>query len=56
MVFKEVNILKEGEIFGELALMSSKPRAATIICKKDSEFAILDRKDYQVIVGNAMKR
>lgn len=29
-VFKEVTTLKEGKTFGELALMTSKPRAATI--------------------------
>ena len=36
----------EGKSFGELALMTSKPRAATIQCKKDSEFAVLEKNDY----------
>jgi hypothetical protein len=29
-IFKEVAVLGEGKSFGELALMNSKPRAATI--------------------------
>lgn len=55
-IFKEVAAMGEGKSFGELALMTSKPRAATIQCKKDSEFAVLEKNDYQSIVGNAMKR
>eukprot|EP00347_Sterkiella_histriomuscorum_P011137 403373617 len=55
-IFKEVSTLKEGQSFGELALMTSKPRAATIQCKKETDLAILDKREYQVIVGNAMKR
>ena len=34
-IMKEVTLLKEGDSFGELALMSNKPRAATIYCKGD---------------------
>ena len=36
--------------------MTAKPRAATIQCKTNSDFATLDKVDYQMIVGNAMKR
>ena len=35
-IFKEVSVLSEGGSFGEYALMNSRPRTATIICKEDS--------------------
>jgi CRP-like cAMP-binding protein len=42
--------LKEGLMFGELGLLLKKPRAATIICKEDTEFAILEAEDYSKIL------
>jgi CRP-like cAMP-binding protein len=36
----------DGKSFGELALLTSKPRAATIQCKKDTDFAVLDKFYY----------
>ena len=33
-------------MFGELGLMMKKPRAATIIAKEDTEFAILEAADF----------
>jgi hypothetical protein len=36
--------------------MNSSVRAATIVCKEDSDFAVLDKSDFDVIYGNAMKR
>lgn len=35
LIMKEVSTLSDGDSFGELALMSNKPRAATIYCKDD---------------------
>ena len=46
-MFIEVASLDGGKSFGELALISSKPRAATIRCKKDTHFAVLDKNAYQ---------
>ena len=46
-LFIEVAKLEGGQSFGELALISSKPRAATIRCKKDTHFAVLDKNAYQ---------
>ena len=43
----EVNVIKEGNIFGELALNNmNKKRTATIITKEDSYFAVLSKKVY----------
>ena len=51
---KEVANLKAGETFGELALMTNQPRNATAMCSMDTTFAVIDKKDYQVIIGNAL--
>lgn len=43
MEMREVKSLSMGESFGEQALIYSKPRMATIRCKADCHFAILDK-------------
>lgn len=40
----------EGYAFGELALLERKPRAATIICEEDCDFAVLDKAPFQQIL------
>jgi CRP-like cAMP-binding protein len=35
-----------GKSFGELALVNNRPRAATIVCKADSHFAVMSKNDY----------
>jgi CRP-like cAMP-binding protein len=48
---KEVKELSDGEAFGELALLNKKPRAATILCKEDCHFAVLDKKHFKMILS-----
>lgn len=48
---KEIKILYAGIAFGELALIENKPRAATIICKEDCGFAVLDKKNFDLILS-----
>jgi len=43
--------LKAGDSFGELALISNKPRAATIYTREDCHFAVLTRTDYLRILS-----
>ena len=50
--FTEVAILPPYCSFGELALISNKPRAATIRAKSDCHFAVLGKDDYQKILGS----
>lgn len=46
----EVVTLREGKSFGELALIKNKPRAATIRCKDDCHFAVMNKADYQKVL------
>ena len=50
-ILKEIKILNAGLSFGELALIENKPRAATIICKEDCGFAVLDKKNFDLILS-----
>ena len=44
--------LKEGDCFGEFALLSNKPRAARIETEFDgAEFASLEKIEYKRIIG-----
>lgn len=50
-VLKEIKVLNAGVSFGELALIENKPRAATIICNDDCGFAVLDKKNFDLILS-----
>ena len=54
--FKEIKTLFKGEAFGELALMSNKPRAATIQCCEDCKFAVLNKADYLKLFSKLEKK
>ena len=40
------SILKEGDFFGEMALLDGKPRSATVIATEDTELLLLRRPDF----------
>ena len=50
--FYELKTIKTGDSFGQLALMENKPRSASIICKEDCHFAILDKENFDGILSN----
>ena len=54
--FVNVLDLGEGKAFGELALLHDEPRAATVKTTQDSDFAILDKKDFRKILGRIENR
>lgn len=43
----EVAHLTEGDVFGERALISNRPRSATIVAETTVDLLALDRRDYQ---------
>lgn len=49
--YRQLTVLRQGECFGELALLSNKPRAASVLCREDCHFAVLKRDDYTRILG-----
>ena len=51
----EVKTLKDGEYFGEQALLTNKPRSATIKCKTDAYVGVLTRTDYNSSIGKIHK-
>ncbi|TNV85143.1 hypothetical protein FGO68_gene17329 [Halteria grandinella] len=55
-ILKEVNELGEGKSFGELALLTDKPRNATIFAKTPKvALGVLSKKDYQRLIGEDFK-
>lgn len=55
---KDVNTLGQGFSFGEAALISGKSqlRNATIFCKTDCYFAVLDKTNYERIIGEQAEK
>ncbi|HXH65346.1 MAG TPA: cyclic nucleotide-binding domain-containing protein [Mariprofundaceae bacterium] len=47
----ELGTMRDGEFFGEVALLTSKPRTATVVAASDLELMELNRKDFNDIVG-----
>ena len=47
----ELGTMRDGEFFGEVALLTSKPRTATVVAASDLELMELSRKDFNDIVS-----
>ena len=54
--YEEVMTLTVGDSFGERALMSGQPRAASIFCKTNCHFGVLNIYDYQRILKKAIDK
>lgn len=48
-------LLKQGQSFGELALIKDQPRAASILCREDCDFMVLNKENYDNIIGDVEK-
>lgn len=44
--------LKQGQAFGELALIDKKPRSATIMTKDNCDFGVIDKETFEKIISN----
>jgi len=51
---KAVNEVKQGEYFGELALVNHAPRAATVAAKDNVRVAFLDTMAFERLLGPCM--
>mmetsp|Transcript_24789 Transcript_24789/g.43669 ORF Transcript_24789/g.43669 Transcript_24789/m.43669 type:complete len:471 (+) Transcript_24789:89-1501(+) len=51
-----VNVLTEGQSFGELALLRGEARMATIVAKEETHFAVLGKNDFKRIIGEIAER
>jgi len=51
-----IKVFGKGQHFGELALIISKPRSATVTWKTDTKLAYLSKHEYQKILGHAEYR
>ena len=51
IILSHVRTLFAGNSFGELALLENKPRAATIICKQQAYFGVLDKTSFDNILS-----
>ena len=56
LINKPLILLNKGAGFGELALMSSVKRMASVRTSTDSCLAILTRRDFTIIMRSAQKR
>ena len=54
--YYELESLKDGDYFGDIALIEHKPRNATVFCKTDCHFAILSREDFERSLGAIERR
>ncbi|CAG9329582.1 unnamed protein product [Blepharisma stoltei] len=54
-VFVEVVQLGNGAAFGELALENSKPRAASVKCKVQTHFVVLEKSDYDHMISKLVR-
>lgn len=48
--------LGPGNLFGELALLNDNPRSATVTCRSDCEFLVIERHDFDRVIKEEMKR
>ena len=55
MQFKAVT-LPAGGSFGERALLTSEPRAATVTCVQDSDFLVISKRDYLRVLREVHER
>lgn len=46
----KVNQLKEGDSFGEMALINEAPRLATIVCESQCIMGVLSKNDFKNIL------
>ena len=54
--FKEIGILHTGSSFGEIALISERPRSVTVQVREKSSFLVLCKQDFTKILGGIAEK
>lgn len=54
--YSELNRLGAGNAFGDLSLMDSKPRMASIRCLEETHFAVLSKHDFNNVLGQIERK
>jgi CRP-like cAMP-binding protein len=54
--YEEVKILTTGDVFGELALLNDKPRAATVTAKSKTLLGILSKESFHRLLAHHAER
>lgn len=52
----QVGVFKPGKSFGELALLNNSKRSATVVALKDSEFAVLDKENFDIVMAKLLRK
>ncbi len=47
-----LNILKDGDIFGQMSFIDAAPRSATVIAISDVETFIIERSDFEKVIDD----
>jgi len=55
-IMTKVGSIPQGEGFGEIALTNRKPRSASIFASEDWVFAVLSKKDFDIIISDVVKK
>jgi serine/threonine protein phosphatase PrpC len=45
-----INVLRAGEVFGEMSLVRNRPRSATVVAVEGSELLMLHRRDFETFL------
>jgi CRP-like cAMP-binding protein len=54
--YRTIENLKDGDHFGEVALIEHRSRNTSAICKTDCHFAVLSREDFDRSLGAIERR
>lgn len=54
--YSELNRLGAGNAFGDLSLMGSRPRMASVRCLEETHFAVLSKQDFNNVLGQIERK
>ena len=55
-LYKKVNVMKDGECFGEVSLFRNEPRAATLVALDNLHLGALNKSNYLRIFESKLEK